>query len=830
MKKAALAAASLPVALAVTPAARWGHQAVYVKSKQAMYVVGGQVSNTGTEITNEVLVLPLNASSPTFSLGPDSGLPPHAFAAMSVTSDSSELVVVGGMTSSCSSDALTHSLSLDGDSWSDANPTRLVRRRGADMVYINDGSTSGKMMIVGGISDTYVCASSSNAFAAADILSLPLNTTSVVSTRSLPTSLTGTELAVADFAMTTASDGTVYLTGGQTSSGDLVTLDTLGVWTTTSGWTSQTTTGDIPAGRVGASLVAHPTLDLLALHGGSTTDGTTDTPSNLLAFLNTTTWTWSTPSNLQPPSSSAAAYHSSIITDSGVMITAFGLGSGNNPRSDVFYLDMRDPTQATWSWKSVWSSSMLEAYSDSTTANSSASSNAGTSNTAGTSNGLSSDASDSSNKGSSAKKDVSIAVPVVVVALLLLPILVYLIRRRVRLIRKRRMARHFALEDDDDLTSSQGPSGRKTKTQYSFGRDANEKDGNFISDLGSNLKGILKRYSKQSSNGPRDSFEGMREMSQVGRASNNHGIKWEEIDFGLGRVDENRREASSMSRDSSFSAPAGSPPHPVESVAFPVPIASTNPFEDPEHEALSGPLINVQDSGSPRLGTPTNDGQMSLVPSVTIEPPTMPPTPAVANLGAAYPAMAPAPAVPASQDSEQGLDWNVLQQELEAKPAFRSISPTATLRSHAHQSPTSPNPSRRVATPPVIPPLDFQRSPSSQTMSLVQSEPGRRASEILPFESSSSAQSPRVVSQPLGARHLAGHALGRRGSAPISNTSSGSATPTATRPSSVHYDVSARRASQPLSPLTPGSPVVSGTRRGSQLRVVNITEGEGQAL
>jgi len=48
---------SLPLAFAMTPAARWGHQAVYVSSQQAMYVVGGEVESQGTQITNEVLVL-----------------------------------------------------------------------------------------------------------------------------------------------------------------------------------------------------------------------------------------------------------------------------------------------------------------------------------------------------------------------------------------------------------------------------------------------------------------------------------------------------------------------------------------------------------------------------------------------------------------------------------------------------------------------------------------------------------------------------------------------------------------------------------------------------
>lgn len=49
----------IPLALAVTPSARWGHQAVYVSSQQAMYVVGGEVNSSGIQVTNDVLVLPV---------------------------------------------------------------------------------------------------------------------------------------------------------------------------------------------------------------------------------------------------------------------------------------------------------------------------------------------------------------------------------------------------------------------------------------------------------------------------------------------------------------------------------------------------------------------------------------------------------------------------------------------------------------------------------------------------------------------------------------------------------------------------------------------------
>lgn len=90
-----------------------------------------------------------------------------------------------------------------------------------------------------------------------------MSTSSLVSTRNLPSSLTGSDLAVSDFAMTTGSDGTIYLAGGQTATGNLVSLENVGMWTKTAGWTTQKTSGDVPEGRIGATFVAHPTLDIL---------------------------------------------------------------------------------------------------------------------------------------------------------------------------------------------------------------------------------------------------------------------------------------------------------------------------------------------------------------------------------------------------------------------------------------------------------------------------------------------------------------------------------------------------------------------------------------
>jgi hypothetical protein len=168
-----LLAASLPAALAITPSPRWGHQAAYVPSQQAMYIIGGEILSSGTQITNEVLILPvssppsfllvcsskcqLNSSNPSFALGPNTALPPHAFAAMAVNTDSTSLVVIGGMTSSCANDALVHTLDIGSGEWVHSTPNSLVRRRGADAAFVGND----EMLVVGGIADSYSCGKSS---------------------------------------------------------------------------------------------------------------------------------------------------------------------------------------------------------------------------------------------------------------------------------------------------------------------------------------------------------------------------------------------------------------------------------------------------------------------------------------------------------------------------------------------------------------------------------------------------------------------------------------------------------------------------------------------
>lgn len=145
---------------------RWGQKAAYVPSQQSIYFIGGQVSawngsltDVATpSITNEILVLNLTQDDPWFSTGISADLPPTAFHTVVYAEKSHQLVSVGGLTSSCSGDALVHTLDLEGaTNWRSVGVQDLVRRRGMGSGYsVKDG----EMIVVGGLTDEYVCCKS----------------------------------------------------------------------------------------------------------------------------------------------------------------------------------------------------------------------------------------------------------------------------------------------------------------------------------------------------------------------------------------------------------------------------------------------------------------------------------------------------------------------------------------------------------------------------------------------------------------------------------------------------------------------------------------------
>lgn len=51
---------NLPQAQAAAPSARWGHRAIFNEDNSSLYIVGGAVSNSVDQLTNDVFVLPVS--------------------------------------------------------------------------------------------------------------------------------------------------------------------------------------------------------------------------------------------------------------------------------------------------------------------------------------------------------------------------------------------------------------------------------------------------------------------------------------------------------------------------------------------------------------------------------------------------------------------------------------------------------------------------------------------------------------------------------------------------------------------------------------------------
>lgn len=557
------------------------------------------------------------------------------------------------------------------------------------------------------------------------------------------------QLGVIDFSLTRLANDSFLLAGGADASGSLVSFDNVGVWDSTGGWRIVQTHGEVPTPRAGHNMLAHPALDMLVLHGGATsTANLSATASTTLAFLNTTSMTWSQPRNLQPPTSFARAWHSSIMVDSGVLVTAFGLSAEGHPRSDIVYLDMRSNDPSKWTWKAVWSAAMLDAslaYSPIAASN---------------------------NAAPTPKTLKSILIPCLVVLVLSIPLAVWLLRRHVRSVRHRRMAQHFEMDPEDEhrtapttalgqflaskfgRSASGGPA-RPTLSAPFGGVRINEKGEVVTKDesvVVSQLKGIFKRFSASSfaSFGSVESTAQDKEMAEIragvagirasgaaaSATSKRH--QWEEIDFGLGKVDESRRNSAMPRSSTSFDGGRRS----AESRQS-LETGNDGKLVDVPQVTFEGPFGDEF-----RVDNEKPEAAVSHLspPALVILPPSQPSTPGLDAFGnpAGFAFTGPPAFMDTSADPAITLhrevatdqmkdEWKSLAESLIAHPVFGtsalSTSTTAPLSRTAHDDSASPV-DRHPMT--VLPPLAFQQRRTSGSGKLDSSSkyPGLRISTI----------------------------------------------------------------------------------------------------
>lgn len=613
-------------------------------------------------------------------------------------------------------------------------------------------------------------ADSTYSYPAYDLFSLPMSSATSARTSGLAYSALNSDpqLGVIDFSLTRLANDSFVLAGGADSSGSLVSFDNVGVWDSAAGWRVVQTKGDTPAPRAGHNMLAHPALDMLVLHGGATnTANLSATASTTLAFLNTTTMTWSQPSNLQPPTSFARAWHSSIMVSSGVLVTAFGLSAEGTPRSDIVYLDMRSNDPSKWTWKAVWSAAMLDAtlaYSPIKASTDSA-------------NGLTTDS----------RTLRSVLIPVLIFLVLGVPLAIWLLRRHVRNVRHRRMAQHFEMDPEEDhrrgsfmpvsalgqfISSKFGKSsGGSPRLPKPFGgvriNDKGEVNNNNEHVVVSQIKGIFKRFSQSSfaSFGSVESTAQDKEMAEIragvaGIITNGMSEdarkphQWEEIDFGLGKIDESRRHSAVPRASASFEGLRESEIEKSELVNIPE-IALEGPFGD-EFQIKEQQIANSSQLSPPAL---------------VILPPSQPSTPNIDSngnqAGFVFDGMttfadSPVDTLdgPVTLQRETATtsmkdEWKSLADSLVAHPIFgastSSIAPVRTAHDDSHST---------VANPmTVLPPLAFQqRRTSGSGLPDLTSYPGLRISpETRPLghkrdsatSIASTSISNRSVSQPM---------------------------------------------------------------------------------
>jgi hypothetical protein len=562
------------------------------------------------------------------------------------------------------------------------------------------------------------------------------------------------------------------------------------------------------------------------MHGGVVASNSTgkSVATALLSILDLSTLTWSSPSYIQPPASAARAWHSTVMTPQGVLISAFGLDASQNARNDVVYLDMRNTDQTKWSWKSQWSDSMLTAASNSAadiTASTAASTDPST------------------DKSGLLKK---ILIPTLIVLFLSSPILIYLARRHVRNIRRRRMAQHFELQSEQQ--GRQTISFRNALDQFrGKGRPDGATGGNSTG-LVSSLMALLRSTTMASEEPPKHHSREMMEINaNTAHAIVGPRVQWEEIDFGLGRVDEARRE--SFPAEPSASGPKALSPMPLRSS---VAQAKANEVESTRR-------VNFLDAASSDEGTE----QSYDAPLVQVQPATPLDEPPAAALSVLeYPVLRPSMSAPRPSNSiptespfddpplanvpiarTDDPDWSNFARDLAANPLFSG--PPSRLSQQTVPAPTVP------AASMVLPPLEFQRRPTSGFHHDLATTSNRRASSGYV----AGAPQTRTVSSPAAGRDLL--AVSRR----VSSSSTASSGHTALVPSPLaevedrykdsHSAALPQRLSNPPPSSRPssrlslipqsGSPSrrystrsvsdVDPSGRESRLRVVNVTPNPG---
>ncbi|GAA5839048.1 hypothetical protein JCM9279_002576 [Rhodotorula babjevae] len=372
------ASSSLPTVVDTTPAqGRYGHSAVYLPPPaNELLLIGGQVGESDTAITNDVLRFRLASSlvwgaDRPLSAIPDNplknsslatGLPASAWGAAAVAAQG-QAWLIGGVTADCDKDAIAHVLSTVPASSSSSSATAWAvpalspryppRRRQASALAVANATTGGTdVWVLGGIADSWTCSTDTIGYAGVD----RYDTVSGL-VESMPWSAPGGvdpaewEPPVSDYAAVVLEQGVgILVVGGQGSDGHLADMaEVFNFDVATRSWTQQSVVNLAPAPRMGHASVLLASGSIL-IHGGLSS------AHNVLADLfllssSTSGWTWTQlVTSDHSEASPALAYHSATQIVGGTIVVAFGIdGATSAPSGDFWFLTV-DEDAGTYTW------------------------------------------------------------------------------------------------------------------------------------------------------------------------------------------------------------------------------------------------------------------------------------------------------------------------------------------------------------------------------------------------------------------------------------------------------------------------------------------------
>ncbi|BGP27465.1 kelch-type beta propeller domain containing protein [Rhodotorula toruloides] len=385
-----------PTVVSATTEGRYGHVAVYLPPPtNQLLLIGGQVGENGTQITNEVLRFYVGS---TFLWGdrpvsaiPDNpakddslatGLPATAWTAAAATSGTSgqETWLVGGMTASCETDGLVHTLKGSSSPWStpSLSPRVPPRRRQAKAVPISNSTTGGTdVWVLGGIAEQYTCSGETIGYVGLDrfdtvndvVESMPWSAPEGMAARS------SWEPPVSDYTATLLPGGESFVVvGGQTSEGTLTDMTSVLVFNTTSrSWTQQAVTGTAPSPRMGHVAVVLASGSIL-IHGGVSMTHSPLSDLFLLEPSTAGTWTWTqvlvSDHSMTSPS---LAWHTANLVEGGTIIVAFGIDASSAAPSNAFWFLTVNEASGTYTWKDTFDGNQAALSSSTASATSMAS-------------------------------------------------------------------------------------------------------------------------------------------------------------------------------------------------------------------------------------------------------------------------------------------------------------------------------------------------------------------------------------------------------------------------------------------------------------------------